>query len=71
MNNDSREEKEDRIVEAIEDINTDSGSVLEELVEIDPAKKNVCQNCGFEMVEVSACSMQCKNCGNRKECGAV
>jgi DNA-directed RNA polymerase subunit RPC12/RpoP len=55
-----------------DDFLTDSDSTKAgEIVQIDETDPNVCLNCGFKMIELSACHLKCPNCGTEKDCSDV
>jgi len=63
---DSEKEKAEIISDLLED--TDPSETGEGAVEIDETDPKICLNCGFKMVELTACHLKCENCGSEKDC---
>lgn len=57
---------EDRITETIEEIIPDDTTGEQAVVISDDI--NSCLRCGYKMIELKTCMLQCPNCGSVKDC---
>lgn len=66
---DDNNHNNDAITKTIEEIIPDDISREKDAdVLIDEDDPKTCLNCGFRMIELKACMLQCPNCGSIKDC---
>jgi Zn finger protein HypA/HybF involved in hydrogenase expression len=49
-------------------IDSDTAATKEADILIDEEDPKACLNCGYQMIELKTCMLQCPNCGSVKDC---